>query len=84
MFLSRDPVYLLGLMDSMDSDNSDDDFDSYMYLDDSMQSTTEIKDDTSTHMLDGDNSSENLTLTNDINNKTAYGTNIEVHLTPTM
>ena len=59
-------------MDNIDSDDSDDDFDGY--LDDSMQSTTELQDDTSTHPLDEDNSTENFTQTNDINNMTDTST----------
>ena len=54
LLLSRDPIYLLGLMDSIDSNNSDNNFDGYLD-DDSMQSTTEIQDDTCTHMLDEGN-----------------------------
>ena len=31
MLLSNDLLYLLGLMDTIDSNNSDDDFDAYLY-----------------------------------------------------
>ena len=82
LFLSRDPVYLLGLMDNIDSDDSDDDFDGY--LDDSMQSTTELQDDTSTHTLDKDNSTENFMQTNDINTTDTFtGTTNEIYLPAT-
>ena len=70
-------------MDNIDSDDSDDDF--YGYLDDSMQSTTELQDETSTHTLDEDNSTENFMQTNDINNTTdtSTGTTNEIYLPAT-
>ena len=49
-------------MDTIDSDNSDDDFEGYIDLDDSMQSSTNLHDDThnSSHTLDEDNSTQTM------------------------
>ena len=68
--LSRDPIYLLGLLDAMDSDDSDnDDFEGYLDLEDSTHSSTDVhvKDDTlnSTNTVDKDISTHNCTLTMD-------------------
>ena len=51
---SNDPEYLLELMDTIDSDDSDDDFEGYIDLDDPMQATTNLDDDihNSTHKID--------------------------------
>lgn len=91
--LSNDPTYLLELLDTIDSDDSDDDFEGY--IDDFMQPTINLHDDTlvsthtldehdSTHAYDDDSGIQHYTMTmNDDNTAASSAADIQLASFPT-